>query len=104
MTITNAELERQLDELPDKVADALLVWRKATIERETVEARLFVEKKRAALNGGGPAGDDYIKAIVRADESRRLSCECEATAEACHARLYERLMAGKRQAAVRTAY
>lgn len=104
MPITNQELEKQLDELPDKVADALLVWRKCTIERETVEARLFVEKKQAALGGGGPAGDDYIKALVRAEESRREVCECEAAAEACHARLYERLMSGKRQAAVRAAF
>jgi hypothetical protein len=104
MPISNAEIEKQLEELPDKVADALLVWRKCTIERETVEARLFVEKKKFALSGGGPAGDDYIKSLVRSEDSRRDACECEAAAEAMHQRLYERLMGAKRSAAVRAAF
>lgn len=104
MPLTNAELEAQLDRLPDEVADALLVWRKATIERETVEAQFFVEKKRLALGGGGPAGDEYIKALVRSEEGRRMACECEAASEAIWSRLYERLLAAKRQVSVRTAY
>lgn len=102
--LTNAQVEEQLEELPDKVAEALLVWRKATIERETVEAILFVEKKKAALASGGPAGDDYIKSLVRSDENRRAACECEAAAESIHCRLYERLLGAKRQAAVRAAF
>lgn len=102
--LTNIQIEEALEKLPDEVADALLVWRRATIERETVEARLFVEKKRYAMSGGGPSGDDFIKALVRCEDSRKIACECEAAGEAIWSRKYERLLGLKRASAIRTAF
>jgi hypothetical protein len=102
--ISNADIEKDLEELPDKVADALLVWRKTTIERETVEAILFRDFKKKQMGLGLPAGDDYIKNLVRAEESRRVACEADAAAESIHCRLYERLMVRKKQSGIRTAY
>lgn len=98
------EIQKQLDELPDKAANALLEWRRATICRETLESQLFLKFKKERISAGAAAGDDYIKQMVRATQERQEVCNIEATAEACYYRLNERHLSNKKSAGIRTAY
>lgn len=100
----NEDVEKQLQELPDQAANALNVWRDATTTRETVEGRLFLKFKEERLKKGGPSGDDFIRALVRASKEREEVCRIENAAEALFYRLNERHLSNKKTASIRTAY
>jgi asparagine synthetase A len=105
MNITgDAELSEQLHELPDKIADSLLVWRRATINRQNQEAREFIKAKMSALENKRPAGDDFIKSLVRSSDVWVSLMDSEAAAESNYVRLYERHLSNKKTAGIRTAY
>jgi len=96
----NDDLEKSLSELPDKVADNLLKWRKATLEREKEEALLYIgfkgiDTKRTATE---------IKALINSSDSRYQSVMKEIMAEAEYNRLNEKLLAAKKSATLRTAF
>ena len=93
-------LEEALDNLPDKVADELIKWRTATLEREKVESLLYLKFK--GEDGGRTATE--IKALVNSSDERYKANLAEAQAEANYERLYEGLMAAKKKADLRTAY
>lgn len=94
------QIEDQLDKLPDAVADALSVWRIATLQREKIEAMLHLKFK--AGEGKLTAGD--LKAAINNNQERYDMMLKEIVAESQYNRLYERLLAVKRRASLRTAY
>lgn len=96
----NHGIEENLGELPDQVADALERWRLSSLEREKLEALLYLRFK----GGEGKKTSDEIKAMVRSDGERYTACLTELKAEANHQRLYERLLSFKRLASLRTAF
>ena len=96
----NADLEKSLEELPDKVADALLAWRRTTLEREKLEAILFLRFKGGEFKRTG----SEIEAMVQSDGGRFEACLNEAKAESDYRRLDERLMSWKKLASLRTAF
>lgn len=95
-----SELEIKLDELPEKVAEALEDWRLKTLERERVEALLYIQY----------AGEDLkrtatmIKAKIHSDEKRSKAVVEEIQAERKYTFLYERLLALKKEVSMRTAF
>ena len=96
----NAGIEQSLDELPEQVADALQAWRLASLEREKLEALLYLKFKA----GEGKRTSDEIKAMVRSDGERYAASLTELKAEVQYQRLYERLLSVKRLASLRTAF
>ena len=96
-------LEKQLHELPDQVADALLAWRRATIKRQHMEAYAFVRFKKEAISSRAP-GDDYVKSQIRSTDEWVKWMDEEAAAESNYVRLYEKHMSNKKTAGIRAAY
>lgn len=96
----NLDLDQYLEELPDKVADALENWRRATLEREKIEALLHLKFKADAIKHT----QDDLKALIRASGERFEACLTELKAEAAYERLYERLLSFKKRADLRTAF
>ena len=96
----NSQLEEALERGPDEVADALELWRTATLNREKTEAILYLrfkgeDKERSATE---------IKALVHSDSLRYSDVLREIKAESGYERLYERLLANKKRADLRTAF
>jgi hypothetical protein len=94
------EIEKALETLPDKVADMLIKWRTATLDRERIEALLYLKFK--VCDGTRTATE--IKAMVNSNGERYKANLDEAVAEAEYTRLYERLLSLKKNASLRTAY
>ena len=95
-----SDMEQALSNLPDQVADALLKWRMATLEREKTDAKLYLSFK---VGGGKRTGDD-LKAMVRDDDEHFRTVLEEAKAESNFVRLNERLLAWKKLASMRAAF
>ena len=96
----NMEVMEALEEGPDKVADALLEWRKASLIRERKEAMLYLQFKSA--EGKRTAGE--IEAMVDADDERYTLRLQEAMKESEYHRFLEKLLAAKKMADLRTAF
>ena len=96
----NAETERALEELPEKVGEALMAWRKATLNRERVEALALLRFK--AEDRERPATE--IKALVHSDAERYQSVLDEIVAEGLYTKLLETLLSAKKIASIRTAF
>lgn len=99
-SLGNADIEKDLNELPDLVSDTLQIWRIATLDREKTEALLYVkirgeDDKRTATE---------IKALIQSDEKRYQMVLEEIKAECEYTRLYEKLMSTKRISGLRTAF
>lgn len=97
----NEGLEQQLEELPDIVADALLKWRTATLEREKTEALLYL---RFRAGGEEKRTTEEIKALVRSDDGRYSAVLEESKAESDYERVKERLLCKKKLSDLRTAF
>lgn len=97
---TNYDIEQALNELPDQVADALEKWRIATLDREKCEALLYAGIK--GEDKGKTATE--IRADINASQARYESVLEEIKAESNYQRLYEKLLAAKRKASLRTAF
>ena len=95
-----SDLEAGLEKLPDEVADALLRWRLATLDREKTEALIYLKFK----GEGEKRTADELKMMVRADSGRYAAVLREVRAESDYTRLYERLMSFKKSASLRTAF
>ena len=97
---TNIQIEHDLESLPDKVADLLLLWRKASLEREKAEALLYLKFK----------GEDKeltateIRAMVHSDDGRYIAMMEEIKAESLYTRYYEKLLSAKKLSSLRTAF
>lgn len=95
-------IERDLIELPDRVADALGKWRFKTAEKKREYARLFLTFK--ANNAEREITNTELKAMVANDPGYYQICLDEIMEESRYVRLYERLMCAKRSAQMRTAF
>ena len=98
--MSNEDLESSLELLPDKVADVLLEWRKATLEREKTEALLFVEFKANEEE----KSSTEIKALINSSPERYAKVMEEIKAEVEYNRWYEKLLSVKKRASLRTSY
>lgn len=98
--MANPELEKQLEVLPDVVADRLLTWRTATFKREKHEAILYAKLKGEDAKRTA----DEIKALIRSEHLRCDLVLAEIKEEAEYTRYNERLMSFKRLAALRGAF
>lgn len=94
-----SDLEQALEDLPDQVAAALRKWREMTLEREKVEAILYIK-----FRGEDRRTSDEVKALVKSDSERYKAVVAEFTAESEYTQLYERLLSFKRLASHREAF
>ena len=98
----NAQLEADLEKLPTEVGEALLEWRKQTLEREKQEALLYLKFKNDA--DGEKRTVTEIEALVESSEERYNSRLIEALAEAAYHKKLETLLCAKKMADLRTAF
>lgn len=96
----NDDIEKDLEELPVKVSEALLSWRKASLEREKVQALLYLQFKMSP----NKQTENEIKARVESSDERYGIALKEAEAEANYNYLYERLLSVKKISGLRTAF
>lgn len=96
------ELETDLAGLPDKVADALAVWKKAETSKRHEAARLYLTYK--AKLAGRETTSTELKAMVEVDPAYYQICLDCVTAESEYVRLYEKLMSAKKSASMRAAF
>lgn len=94
----DGDLQKALDELPERVAKALRVWRIATLDREKEEAKLYIAAKGADKEKTATE----IKAIINDSKSRYDASLAEIMAETNYQELYEILMATKLKVRLRT--
>jgi len=100
MGLLNSDIEEALENLPDQIADALESWRRSTLEREKIEALCYLEYKGQDED----RTSTEIRALVHSDSGRYTAVLDEIKAESNYNRLYERLMAMKKKADLRTAF
>ncbi len=100
MGLINSDLEKDLEELPERVATALLEWRMKTLERERTDALLYAQFK--GQDKGFTATD--IKAMINGDQSHYNAVLEEIKAESNYKRIDETLMGKKKLASLRTAF
>ena len=100
--MTDAELHTILDTYPDKVAEALGKFKTATVDRERLAAKLYLQIK--AEFADDKITVDEIKARVKADEGHYRACLEEIIAESEYTALYEKLLCAKRESGMRTAF
>lgn len=98
--VTNQKLIETLEKGADEVADSLLAWKKASLEREKIEAHLLLRYKAEDQK----LNMDQIKALVKVNDERYQACLREAVAESDYQRIYERLLSAKKIASFYTAY
>jgi hypothetical protein len=98
--IHNDGIDDSLEALPDEVANKLLHWRKATLEREKTEAMLYLAAK--VKNPDATANE--IKSTVNSSDGRYAAVLVESMAECEYQRVLEKLMAAKKRASLRTAF
>lgn len=96
------ELEHDLADLPDQVADALAAWKRKEAELKHERARLYLSLK-AKMAGTQPTQGD-LRAMVDGDAGIYLKTLDCVTAESEYTRLMERLMSLKRLASMRAAF
>lgn len=93
-------IEQVLQELPDKVAEALEKWEISTLLRERTDALLFARIKAEGENKSAIE----IKMEIQAHYEHYDAVLSEIKAHAEYTRLYEQLLAGKRRASLRAAF
>lgn len=91
-----------METLPDVVGDALYNFKAATIEKERLCAKTFLEFK--ARSAGEKITVAEIEAMVKADVDCYKAALNEVEKESEYVKFNERLMACKRMAAMRTAF
>ncbi len=102
--MNDADIHEVLNTFPDKVAFALAKWRTATLDREHLAAKLFLQIKAMGESNAQKMPVDEIKARVKANVDHYKACLEEITAESEYTALYEKLLAAKREAGIRTAF
>lgn len=100
----NEDLEHELERGPEAIAKALTAWRTATYERKKKEALLYAQYKGKAAIEGEKVSATELKHMVQADSSLSEAVLTEIKAEAEYQRIYEKHLANKRRAGLRTAF
>lgn len=98
----NQDLANELETLPDSVAASLYEWRKLTLDRERVEARMYLTFKNPTSGEKRTVGE--VEALIHSDPQRYEIRLSEALAESNYTRLLERLYCAKKLSSLRTAY
>lgn len=98
MNRQSIDLEEMMNSLPDKVAEALIVWRTATLDREKMEALVYASTK--ATNDKLTATE--IKSFINSNPQRYEAVLKEIKAESDYTRVYERLLSVKKIASLRS--
>jgi hypothetical protein len=98
--MSNVDIEASLQELPDVVAKCLLNWRKATLDRERLEATLYLNFKAEWEN----LTATELKAKVNASQERYEACLSEVSMESIYQAKNETLLSMKKLAGLRTAF
>jgi hypothetical protein len=96
----NAGIEKTLEDFPDIVAQALLRWRKSTLDREKVEAMLYLKFK--AESGDRTATE--LRALINNSDERYEAVLQEISFESVYNAKNETLLAAKKLASLRTAF
>ncbi len=100
--MTDAEIIEAMDTLPDIVADALYIFKAAGIDKERLHAKTFLEFKARSV--GEKITVAEIEAMVKADVDCYKAALAEVEKESQYVKFNERLMAAKKQAAMRTSF
>lgn len=98
--MSNQDVEQALSEGPDKVANSLLEWRKASLEKKRLAGLLFIEMK--AKNP--EMSSTEIKTRLQGSKEIFDAEMKEAVAEANYTRCLESHLAAKKLSNIRTAY
>jgi hypothetical protein len=101
--LTDADIIEILGTYPDKVADALEKWKRATLERKRVGSKLYLELK-AKSAGGEKITVKELEMMVESNQTHYELCLEEIMAESDHMKLYEKLMAAKKMASIRAGF
>ena len=101
---SNDQLEHDLERGPDAIAHAKIEWRKATHERSKQEALLFARLKGEAEARGEQLNATELKHLINLDDELFKYKLAEITCEAEYERVYEKHLANKRRASLRTAF
>jgi hypothetical protein len=100
LSLIASDLEEALETLPEVVAQCLLNWRKATLDREKTEASLYLQFK--GLDAGKTATE--IKAMIHESKERYEAVLSEISCESVYTAKYETLLAMKHKARLREAF
>lgn len=95
----NSDIEAVLESGPEETAQALLNWRKSTLEREKIEAELYIEFK-----SGGDRTATEIRALINKSQRRYEAVLEEITFESVYNAKNETLLSAKKLASLRTAF
>lgn len=98
--MANDDLVEQLSNLPEIVSQCLLNWRKATLDRERVEAKLYLQFKAE----GAEKTATELKAMINDSDERYQAVLTEISFESVYNAKNEGLLAAKKLASLRTAY
>lgn len=96
----NAQTEEILEKGPEEVSKALLNWRRATLEREKTESRVYLRLK--AQNPDKTATE--LKYMLHDDLERYEAVLQEISFEAVFTSKEQTLLAAKKLASLRTAF
>lgn len=97
----NFDLEKDLEELPEKVSKALELWRTATLDRKKTDALLYMKYRMSDL---GKRTSGEIKAMIDKDDTHYAACLLENKLEAEYNFVYEKLLSAKKLSSLRTAF
>lgn len=103
-SVSNENLEHDLDRGPEAIKKALIEWRTATHNRKKQEGLLFANFKGQALLEGKEISATEIKHLTICDPKMADLIIAEIEAEAEYQRVYEKHLGNKRKAGIRTAY
>lgn len=96
----NIQLEEALEKLPEIVSQCLLNWRKATLDRERIEATLYL-----VFRGDNPERTaTELKALINKSDERYEAVLAEISFESIYNAKNETLLAAKKLASLRTAF
>lgn len=101
--MTDAEIIEVLGKYPDKTADALEKWKRATLERKRVGSKLYLELKAKAA-GGEKTTVKELEMMVESNDEHYKMCLDEIMAESDYQKCYEKLMSAKKMASIRAAF
>jgi hypothetical protein len=99
----DAQISGILDRYPDLVAEAQRKFKTATLERERLEAKTYLRLKAQAVGGEKLTVEDLKSKVRSDDECYKANLE-EIMFEADWTKLYEKLLAAKTMAKMRSAF
>lgn len=100
--LSNEQINDMMVELPDKVAEAEVEFKRIRLERERIEALAYFRLKAELAHE--KVTEKWLENKVRVDDEVHQAKLDEIVSEGEYNRLYEKLMSIKKVASLRTAY